>query len=88
MRHWMNFIMLSCKKATYLIEKRQESQLSVKEKILITMHLSFCDACKSYDKQSKIINKAIFKWFTPNKLKKESLPPKVKEKIIEKIKNS
>ena len=82
----MNFIMLSCKKATLLIEKRSIFPLSVKEKIQLKVHTSMCDACSAYIKQSKTIDNALAKWVTENNEKKESLPEETKEKIIREIK--
>ena len=45
--------MLSCKKASLLIEKKLLVKLSAKEKIQLTLHKSMCDACTAYEKQSK-----------------------------------
>jgi uncharacterized protein CbrC (UPF0167 family) len=49
----MNWLMLSCKKATELIEKKLLVKLSFKEKIQLEMHKSICNACTAYEKQSK-----------------------------------
>lgn len=45
--------MLSCKKASGLIEKQLHFSLRPIEKIQLFMHTSMCDACKNYQKQSK-----------------------------------
>ena len=45
--------MLSCKKASGLIEKKLHFPLSPIEKIQLFFHTSMCDTCKSYQKQSK-----------------------------------
>ncbi len=45
--------MLSCKKATELIEKKLLVKLSFKEKMQLEMHKSMCSACTTYEKQSK-----------------------------------
>ena len=47
--------MLSCKKATALIEMRSITRLSFKEKVQLSLHKSMCDACTAYEKQSKKI---------------------------------
>lgn len=49
----MNWLMLSCRKATELIEKKLLIKLSFKEKIRLEMHKSMCSACTAYEKQSK-----------------------------------
>ena len=45
--------MLSCKKATELIEKKLLVDISFKEKIQLGMHKSMCEACTAYEKQSR-----------------------------------
>lgn len=51
--------MLSCKKATLLVEKRRGDSLSFAEKIQLNMHLKICDKCASYKKQSLFIDDVI-----------------------------
>jgi len=55
----MNKLMLSCLKASELIEKRNYSPLTIADKIQLSVHLSMCTACKTYEKQSILIDKAI-----------------------------
>jgi UDP-2,3-diacylglucosamine pyrophosphatase LpxH len=55
----MHLFMLSCKKATELIEKKSVLSLSLKEKIQLYMHKSMCDACTAYEKQSEKIDELI-----------------------------
>ena len=50
----MNILMLSCKKASELIDKK--SVVSLKENVMLKMHTSMCDGCKAYQKQSKILD--------------------------------
>lgn len=51
--------MLSCKKATELIEKRSLIGLSFKEKIQLHLHKTMCDTCTAYQKQSKKIDELL-----------------------------
>ena len=55
----MNTLMLSCKKASELIDKQSVVKLSVKEKVMLHMHTSMCDGCKAYQKQSKLLDKLL-----------------------------
>lgn len=55
----MHFLFLSCLKATELIEKKFHFKLSVTEKIQLELHKLMCDACKTYEKQSEIIEEGI-----------------------------
>jgi len=73
--------MISCKKATTLIEKEQVDTLSLKERINLRIHTSMCKACRSYEKQSVILNQAIGKWFGKQSPSKEALSDEVKERI-------
>jgi len=51
--------MLSCLKATELIERKLHFHLSFTEKLQLKMHKMMCDACSLYDKQSTIIEHSI-----------------------------
>ena len=52
----MNWLMLSCKKATELIEKKSLVGLSWKENVRLRMHTTMCDGCTAYQKQSLLID--------------------------------
>ena len=90
MKRIMQILMLSCKKATELIEKRSLVKLSFKEKVQLRMHKSMCDACTAYEKQSKKIDELLHHHIHDTGmehtvvLKNESL----KEKIINNIPSS
>ncbi len=57
MKKLMNFLMLSCKNASALIDKKHLFGLTLKEKGMIKMHTTICSACTAYMKQSKLIEK-------------------------------
>ena len=48
--------MISCKKATTLIEKKSVVGLSFAEKFQLRMHTAMCSACTNYQKQSLFID--------------------------------
>ncbi len=52
----MNWLMLSCKKATELIEKQSLIGLSPREKFRLQIHTTMCDGCTAYQKQSLLID--------------------------------
>lgn len=52
MKKLMNVMMLSCKKASGLIEKKLHFPLSPVEMVQLMVHTSMCDACRNYQKQS------------------------------------
>ncbi len=53
--------MLSCHKATELIEKKTVFSLSPVEKVQLYMHTRVCDACRNYQQQSELLDKVIQK---------------------------
>ncbi|MGC9352235.1 MAG: hypothetical protein ACP5D9_00260 [Mariniphaga sp.] len=61
MNKLMNMLILSCLKATELIEKKLHFKLSFKEKLQLKMHKMMCDACRLYEKQSVLLEKGIGK---------------------------
>ena len=74
----------SCKRATYLISKRQETTLSFQEKFALKFHLSLCDACRKFNRQSKLLDE-LFRHFT-NKFV-YTLSKEKKEELNELIRN-
>ena len=59
MKKLMNLMVLSCLKATFLLEKREEEPLSIMEKFQLKLHLKICDKCANYSQQSHSINMAL-----------------------------
>lgn len=47
--------MISCKKATYLLSKKEENKLSWLEKIKLRGHLTICSMCRKFDEQTGFI---------------------------------
>jgi hypothetical protein len=55
-----NVLMISCKKATELIEKKSVvTELTFGEKLQLRMHTAMCKACTNYQKQSIFIDNAL-----------------------------
>lgn len=52
-------IAYNCKKATFLIEKKQEKRLSVSEYLQLRYHLTGCSVCRLYRQQSEMINRVL-----------------------------
>lgn len=81
----MSKIMLPCKKASELIDKKQIGQLTFKEKIQLKMHVSMCSICAMYEKQSSIIHHLIIKNAQKTKELDLNKVENLKTKIIEKL---
>lgn len=84
----MNILMISCKKATELIEKKFVVDLTFKEKVELNIHTSMCNACRNYKEQSAIIDKALHQYDEEEPHEKSKpAPEELKQKIHSKIEN-
>lgn len=79
----MNAMILSCVKATELMELREVAPLSLVEKIQLKMHVTMCSGCKNYMKQTKLINQLLNKNFnsTPPTLGTDELEATIIKKL-------
>ncbi len=85
-KHIMMKMMITCKEASFLIDKSQYTDLSFKEKFNLKLHLFTCKFCRLYNVESKLINEKIQKIY---KIKEYNykLSDEQKQRIIEKLKN-
>ncbi len=76
--------MISCKKATYLLSKKEENRLSWIERWQLRGHLSICSFCRKFEQQTGwiILNAKHLHEHNPVRLSQE-----VKEKIETIIRN-
>lgn len=84
MKKIMHLLMLSCKKATELIEKKTLVGLSFREKVQLNIHKSMCEACTAYEKQSLKIDELVQKHIQAEGSASGNTVsnPQLKEKII------
>ncbi|MFA6084701.1 hypothetical protein [Mucilaginibacter sp.] len=52
-------IAYNCKKATFLIEKKQTGEINIREKLELKIHLAGCSICRTFEKQSLMINQMV-----------------------------
>ncbi|WP_114941642.1 hypothetical protein [Mucilaginibacter endophyticus] len=52
-------IAYNCKKATYLIEKQDIGEITLREKLELKIHLAGCRVCRVFQQQSATINRMI-----------------------------
>jgi hypothetical protein len=55
----MNVLMLSCRKATELMERKLDKKLSTTEEFQLKLHTSMCKACSDYKMHQQIIDAAM-----------------------------
>lgn len=53
----MGLFTISCKKATYLVSKKEEGKLNWIESIQLRSHMTICSLCRLFEQQSKFISK-------------------------------
>jgi len=89
MKKLMNMLMLSCKKASGLIEKKIHFSLNPIEKLQLFLHASMCNACKSYKKKSKDLDSLLNKYIHQDNQKPDSfnefLPDELKQRILKQL---
>jgi hypothetical protein len=51
-----NILMLTCLRATELIEKRNFQRLSFVDEVQLKFHTKICTVCKGYEKQSALFD--------------------------------
>ncbi|WP_421751163.1 hypothetical protein [Croceimicrobium sp.] len=78
-------LILSCKDASSLIQKKEEGKLGLIQGLQLRVHLSVCVFCRHYEKQSGRINEFIDQYFKDRKPQaqekfKEELKSKIREK--------
>ena len=52
-------IIYNCRKATFLIEKKQLTSLTLRERMELKLHLAGCSVCRRFQEQSHFITKQV-----------------------------
>lgn len=85
-------ILYNCRKATLLIERKQEVELSSREKLELELHLAGCYICRLYQQQSILMNGLMGKLFKTGRVEprlddtfKENLKKRIKNRVIRDI---
>jgi len=78
-------IQYNCRHATYLIEKRQHTSLSIKERIQLVIHLSGCSVCRLFQRQSRMINRVARELFQRSAGEQRTLDDTFKREMQERI---
>ena len=59
LKKFIHFFILSCKKTTFLIEKKLHTSLSPLEKLQLQTHLYICKNCTSYKHKADFLNQLL-----------------------------
>lgn len=74
-----------CRHATYLIEKRQHTSLTIKERMQLGIHLSGCSVCRLFQRQSRWINRTLRSLFHSAQGQESKLSDEFKQQLQQKI---
>lgn len=74
-----------CRKATFLIEKKQLSSLTLREKWELRIHLAGCSICRIFEQQSKMINAMVHGLFHSSKQSMTRLDDEYREQLQHRI---
>ena len=78
-------IRYDCRHATYLIEKRQHTSLTIRERFELAIHLSECSVCRVFQWQSRWINHMLRDLFHSAESPENKLDDEYKRQLQEKI---
>lgn len=79
---------ISCKKATYLVSKQQEAELTAKESTQLFVHLFVCDVCKLFKTQTNQILNLLKQKKQEQHILNDNAKQKIKIKIDEVIRST
>lgn len=78
----LSSLLLSCRKASLLLEKQRERKLSLLERIQLRWHLGICDCCTTYAEHSAMIDR----WMEQHRDKCATLDcTEFQERILQRI---
>jgi hypothetical protein len=79
-------MMISCKKATELVEMKFEKKLTFKQNFQLKLHLLLCKICDIYAQQSATLHKMLAVFIQSKKEEKQPVnTDKLKQEIVAKI---
>jgi len=78
-------IAYNCREATFLIEKKQLTTITLREQMELKIHLAGCSVCRIFEEQSIIINKMVKNLFHGNHKLDDEFKTSLKDQIKRKI---
>jgi hypothetical protein len=76
----MGFLTISCKKATYLLSKKEAGSIRFWERWQLRSHLTICSLCRLFEQQTQWIGKQARLLH-----RDDVLPEKTRQEIIDKL---
>jgi hypothetical protein len=90
LKNTLKKIVNNCRKATWLIEKKQVGSITIREKLELTGHLVCCSECRMFEQQSIVINKLVHNLFNQPQVTRgikldDDFKKKMQGQIMEKL---
>jgi len=82
---YLKKIIHNCKKATFLIDKKEMGRISLREHIELRIHLIGCSFCRIYGKQSRAINNMVQELFRSATQTEKGLGDEFKRELQQRI---
>ena len=76
----MSLLNISCKKATYLVSKKEQGEINLFDRFTLKLHLGICTLCKRFEQQTGFIIQNTKHTHLEEKLSKE-VKVRIKEAI-------
>lgn len=55
-------LLISCRQSARLLSGRLDRRLSLAERMALRMHLAICKVCPVFDRQLRLVNRAMGTW--------------------------
>ena len=78
-------IQYNCRHATFLIEKKQHTSLTMRERFELAIHLAGCSVCRLFQRQSHLINRMMRILFHSEKGQEKKLSDEFKKELQQTI---
>ena len=75
-------------KITEMVESKEATELSFWYRLKFNIHLALCKACRSYEKQSALIGKALTRLMSPSPENLKTMDGSTKQKMLDRIKKN
>lgn len=85
LRRILGIVTFSCLRITEMVESEEATDLSFWDRTRYNAHLAFCKACRSYEKQSTLIGKALARLMSSSPKDVTPMDDKAKQKILNEI---
>ena len=88
MRRILGMLTFSCMRITEMVESEGATKLPFWDRIRYKTHLAICKGCRSYEKQSDLISKALVRLMSSSPEDVTTMADSTKKDMLERIKKN